>query len=106
VPHGQGGNVYGRKKDFDREQIERRRGLVREYLLGLQEEVRVQVLQQCRKNFDDMQMGELIREFQAEILDDEFDQLDFEFDLRQLQEDQLDFDLDEEVALQLQFGDL
>ena len=27
-------------------------------------------------------------------------------DLRQLQEDQLDFDLDEEVALQLQFGDL
>ena len=106
-PENRTGDVYGRAEAFDHAQIERRKRFVREYLIGLPEVVQVQVVQQCRKDFEDMQMDDVFREFQGAAaaggLDD---RLDFDFDIGQLEADQRDFEIDEQMALQLQFGDV
>ena len=92
----QDGGVYGTKEAFDRWQEERRKGKVREYLQGIEsEEVREQVVAACRKDFEDLNMGDLVAEFggngrgRFEAAVGEMDDGDF-------------MDVDAQMAMQLQ----
>ena len=58
---------HGTQQEFDQHHVARRKRKVREYLAELSDEVRAQVVEQCRKDLEDLQMHDIVREFAAGI---------------------------------------
>jgi hypothetical protein len=87
-PDGQGG-YHGEYKAFNEAQRKRRLRVVREYLVsgGMDDEIRKSVVEQCRKDFEDLQLMHIVDEFCNAV-------------------DGRDFEVDEELALGLQYDEV
>ena len=73
-----GGDLFGELSVFNRWQEERRRKRIRKYLQDKKsDEVRRQIVDQCRKDLEDLNMHDIVHEFGRSMED-----LDYEFALR------------------------
>ncbi len=66
-PDGRGG-YHGEYEAFKEAQRKRRLRIVREYLVsgGMDDEIRKSVVGQCRKDFEDLQLMDIIGDFQVD----------------------------------------
>ena len=63
-------SYYGSAADFEQCHLVRRERMVRDYLMGMDEDRRKRVAQRCRQEFEDNQMAGILRDFGAEVVEE------------------------------------